>query len=276
MRHRRGFTLLEMIIAFAIMSVLISILMIGLKGAYRSGLNMKCLSNMRQLQLAHVAYQADNEFRFINADLGHGGVDGPYPWIETLEEHYSDALVVHSPLDHSDHWPADQGGRGVPVGGAERFRRSSYGINDHLTTKSQWLYLDPNTPRVARRLTEVDNPAATVNFLIMAYEGEFAGSDHTHINQWWSDPPVVAQTQAQINAAGGRPGDWNAMSNYSFLDGHVATMPFHEVYMPLYDFDGDGDEDIEDAMSRFDPSVSQFFDTQLAQRRTGAAATEFD
>ena len=35
----------------------------------------------------------------------------------------------------------------------------------------------------------------------------------------------------QTNAYGGKPGTWDGVSNYSFLDGHAATLRFKQVYV---------------------------------------------
>ena len=70
----------------------------------------------------------------------------------------------------------------------------------------------------------------------MAYTGEFAGADHTHVEGWWigdfaPDLPLsVAATQVQINAVSEEEPAWTSKSNWSFVDGRVLTAQFQSIY----------------------------------------------
>jgi len=115
-------------------------------------------------------------------------------------------------------------------------------INNFLTAKTPWFDYERSPQSLPDRLTRVKNPAATVHFLIMAFEGEFAGSDHPHVEQWHRGPqsaPDRAVVHMQINAARG-PVEWTGESNYGFLDGHVETAQFSGVYQ-------------DETWNRFDP-----------------------
>ncbi len=71
---------------------------------------------------------------------------------------------------------------------------------------------------------------------MMTFEGEFARSDHTHVENWApvmgspDDVPANASTQVQINAHGGPAKSWGSVSNWGFLDGHAATLKFRDVW----------------------------------------------
>jgi prepilin-type N-terminal cleavage/methylation domain-containing protein len=264
--RRRGFTLLELLITIGIVVMLSALLLPAIRGINRSGYQTRCLNNMRQLQLAHAAYMTDNHGYFVDVGLPHGGGgDEDVAWINTLEEYYGNELVVRSPLDRSPHWSVEDGGDGIPVNG--RFRRTSYGGNNYLSRyASPFAYVDPD--EATDRITKVPDHAATVNFLIMAFESDsgFAISDHVHADGWWVNPPVKAADEMQTNAVSGVVDRWEAVSNYSFLDGRVESLPFHDVYLPPVDWNDDGIVDEDDIVNRFNPRVSNAFAIQKTLR----------
>jgi len=247
---RRGFTLAEMLVVVAIILVVIGLLSVAMSSARRSARTTTCLAQLRALQVAQMAYATDHRGHFVDVGLPHGGLGfEEAAWINTLMPYYDNRLALRSPLDTSVHWPADQGGAGVPVPGTVNvFRRTSYGMNNYLSRNySPAAALDPGA--AADRMSKVPNPAATVMFLLMTPTGAFAGADHPHVEEWWIGPgvpdfpPVQAASQVFTNAAGGRAATWDSRSNWSFVDGSVATLSFQEVYET-------------DRLNRFDPAVA--------------------
>ena len=239
MTHRRGFSLLELLVALGIMSVLIALLIPSLAGLSNASRATKCLANMRAVQTAHFTYATDHEGRFVDAGLSHGALlDESVAWITTLEAYIDGStLVLQSPLDESPHWPVSMGGEGKPVEGTtDRFRRTTYGVNNYLTSFSPGQRYE--------RLSQVANPRSTVHFLFMVETGAFAGADHVHVENWWiSDslpdaPPALADDHVKLHAVRGDPIEsfefasrgWQSESNYGFLDGHAETLAFSTVY----------------------------------------------
>ena len=248
-RGARAFTLVELLVVIGIIALLISILLPSLNRARAAAFATVEVSQLRQMQTAHVMYVNDNDSFLIDAGLDHdhddhaesGDDDDDHDdhgageqggWIVTLERYYTDPLVLRSPVDDSPHWP---GGTPVEVhdDGDEVFRRTSYGINDHLSS----LYVDDADRRRYAKITDVKASSDTVHFLLMAHDGEFAAADHPHTHEWGQDAagdpeavPTIAAGQIETNAHGGERATWDARTAYGFLDGHAEVRTFRAAW----------------------------------------------
>ncbi len=249
-RARCAFTLVELLVVIAIIVIVIGVISIAMSSARQSARSTMCLAQLRALQTAQLAYATDHRGHFVDVGLPHGGLAfEEVAWINTLKPYHDNAIALRSPLDTSVHWPASEGGGGVPVPGTvDSFRRTSYGMNNFLSRNfSPAAAIDPAT--AADRLSKVPAPSATVMFLLMAPTGPFAGSDHPHVEEWWIGPgvpelpAVQAASQVFTHAAGGKEASWDARSNWSFVDGSVATLPFGSVYRT-------------NQWNRFDPAIA--------------------
>ena len=233
MKRTQAFTLIELLVVIAVIAALMGILMSVLHSSRLSALRIKCLANMRNMEMAHWMYMTEWDGCLVDVGLGHAGahVHEKAAWINTLQTYYKDKLLHRCPVDKSPHWPIEEGGRGIPVPPTtDHFRKTSYGINNYLTAVAP--------EKRYRRLSDVPRPSGTVHFLIMAFEGHFAGADHPHIETWYvadqpDSPPIKAACQIEIAAHGGKSQSWEARSNYGFLDGHAESRIFRDVYTNL-------------------------------------------
>lgn len=242
---RRAFTLVELLVVVAVIALLLGILLPTLSSARAESRRAACLANLRTMQTASLAWTLDNDGRLIDVGLGHGGsgvTNEPGSWITMLAQTYGSPLARRCPSDDSPHWPEEDGGRGLPVPPtADVYRKTSFGVNNYLTGFA------PDQP--VDRLDRVRMPSRIAQFLEMAEEGEYAGADHPHIENW-SVPglpdasPRLASNEIESNQHGGAKGSWDARSNFTFLDGHAISATFREVYTDA-------------AANLFDPSLQE-------------------
>ncbi len=233
MKRARAFTLVELLVVIAVIAVLMGILMPVLHTSRLSALRINCLANMRNMEMAHWMYMTDWDGYLIDVGLAHGGAHAKekVAWINTLQPYYKDRLLHRCPVDKSPHWPIEKGGQGIPVPPTtDHFRKTSYGINNYLSTVAP--------EKRYRRLSDIPRPSGTAHFLIMAFEGQFAGADHPHVETWYvpgqvDSPPVKAAKQIETAAHGGKNQSWQARSNYGFLDGHAEVRVFRNIYVDL-------------------------------------------
>jgi prepilin-type N-terminal cleavage/methylation domain-containing protein/prepilin-type processing-associated H-X9-DG protein len=233
-RVRRGFTLVELLVTVAIIAVLISVLLPALGNARRTAITVKCLSNLRSIELAHWMYMSENNGRMVQ--ITHGLPGDPPPWMTTLSRQLGQELLQRSPVDRSPHWPLQLGGDNVPIPpSSDRFRSTSYAAN--------WMLTPTGSQNRVRSLNDVPRPSVTVHFVLLAPEGESAGADHIHADAWAhpvpTASPALAAREVYIDAHGGKPKSADAVSNYGFLDGHAETLKFKDVYQSalLHRFD---------------------------------------
>jgi prepilin-type N-terminal cleavage/methylation domain-containing protein len=146
---RPGFTLIELLVVVSIISLLIGILLPAIGSARRSAQSVVCLSNIRQLELAHRMYMGDHDDRFIDAALPHGQLAGEIrkAWLVQLRDYAAGSLPVKSPLDQSRWWGIGQGG---DDGGADVARLLSWFDENRALLEDEDFSNDPDYPAVAR------------------------------------------------------------------------------------------------------------------------------
>jgi type II secretory pathway pseudopilin PulG len=190
-------------VVIAIIALLIGILLPALGKARDSARTVRCLVNMKQLELAHQMYMADHREHFIDAALPHGGIIAQVrnAWLVQLNDYAGGSLLLQSPVDRSPWWDPTRGGTDDGATLEELLawadendavlsdgdfsndptppkvaRLTSYGVNDFTAESvAPSGAPDPVTGRKYDRrsftsLAKIDRPTDVVHFLMMAPE----------------------------------------------------------------------------------------------------------
>jgi prepilin-type N-terminal cleavage/methylation domain-containing protein/prepilin-type processing-associated H-X9-DG protein len=228
LRIRPGFTLVELLVVIGIIALLLSILLPVLSKSRAAANTIKCLSNIRNLELAHQAYVTENNGFLIDVGLAHGTTphNPTVSWVATLQDYYGTALVARCPSDTSVFW--DQP---IPSSNPPLYRVVSYGVNNYVSPTHAPAEVGPYV-----KITQVRRPSATVHFLELSeVSTTAAASDHIHVENWFingviESPPLLAGGSMDLSRHGGKPKTWKGVANYGFLDGHAETVVFRNVY----------------------------------------------
>jgi prepilin-type N-terminal cleavage/methylation domain-containing protein/prepilin-type processing-associated H-X9-DG protein len=213
---RRAFTLLEVLVVAAIISLLVAILLPSLQQSRSQARGVACLSNVRQLAIALQMYAQTNGNRLVTGGFTHGGAPGTpeeeaRSWFNTLRRSYGNKLVARCPSDQSPYWSEPVPGTAPP-----RPRRNSYAVNIYITGKlDAW--------REYNLLGRHRRPSTTISFVELAGDTSYASSDHVHIETYLFNPRVEARNQMAID-------QHLQKANYAFLDGHAGRHVFEDTY----------------------------------------------
>ena len=107
-RCKRGFTLMELLVVISILALLMAILMPALNRVRALGKRVVCLSNVRQIGVANIAYIADNDYyppALANRgwyNPGSGATqDIVVPWMNLMEKYLPGRAGWKSPAGGS-------------------------------------------------------------------------------------------------------------------------------------------------------------------------------
>ena len=193
-----GFTLIELLVVIAILTILASMLLPALSRAKGKAHQIKCLSNMRQLQMSLQMYADDHDDQLPPRISGHQN------WVSALKPYYQVDAIVKCPADGF-------------------FAHHSFlinGFNDFFAvklSKEQFdVYKQWHWP-VGMRMAHIPEPSNTITF------GEKRKSSyHAHMDFYQGDGNDVQEID-QAKHGARREGEGGG-SNAAFADGSVRFM----------------------------------------------------
>jgi prepilin-type N-terminal cleavage/methylation domain-containing protein/prepilin-type processing-associated H-X9-DG protein len=230
----KGFTLIELLVVIAIIAILMAILMPALNRAREQGQRSACLNNLKQLQLAWIAYAGDNDDKIVNgeAEYGTAGVTStPTSGRHAREKWWvgtdcASGYMTGGKLPEIQQLSAIRSGALYPFVPADKLYRCPTGVRGEMRTYTitdamNGLRRDGTYRTVGgtetgvrvdrtvlwvKKMSEIMSPSPDSR-LVYLDEGRVTPDSYAchYLNQRWWDPPHV------------RHGDG---TNVSFADGH--------------------------------------------------------
>ena len=198
---RRGFTLIELLVVIAIIGLLAAILFPIFAKMRENGRRTMCLSNIRQISIAVMAYEQDHDTFF--------------PPTLTPEGDWAGAVLPYAPANDVFRCPSCP----VPAGwevNTPNFPEDTakgYAVNTSL--------YDTDAKNSPLSTTQVHFPSSTVFLCEFAYRsGPRTGeTEYPSALSGPDDGEELGAGQSFLGVAGARR--HNGGSNYAFVDGHA-------------------------------------------------------
>lgn len=241
MNNRRGFTLIELLVVIAIIAILAAILFPVFAQAREKARQTSCVSNFKQVALAHLMYVQDYDEKFAPFMWGPGDGGFSYDWATCFTWPQMVAPYVKSwPIFRcpSDAYARDSQSlvnMGYPSNATGRQRDYAVGLNTDLGYN--YMHLAPMKGDAAQSqgkgISALAKAANTYMFLDSTWD--YAGCDvpagggnwfveapsYWYSNSdWWFGGWDIDDCNSWLHYGGTFPRHSNAL-NVAFTDGHV-------------------------------------------------------
>lgn len=226
---RRGFTLIELLVVIAIIAILAAILFPVFARAREQARKTACLSNAKQMGLAHLMYAQDYDEVLCLPSVGACDTPNAYGWADLAFVYIKNEGIFNCPtavarmtLNRNVNPPRffrSRGGTGADVNRDCLTGQLlpaeidyNYGVNNFSSPSGSEGPFHQNW----RKLAAQPAPAQTAGIADSRRASPFSLSGGTGVYDWVS---VEGQVDGRRHVGNRAPRDDNA-ANFTFMDGH--------------------------------------------------------
>jgi len=210
----QGFTLIELLVVIAIIGTLISLSVPAISRVKENAKRTKCLSNVRQLQIALQLYADSNDGRVPPRDYEEGAV-----WADRLEPYYTNRKLLHCPTDKKN---VDQSY--LMNGFTDYFAMNSFSGN-----WEEFFGAYKTGGFEGMKLFDIIKPADTITI----GEKRAEPDEDSYMDIW---PPEYGGSDHLTEVAHGKHGSTRNVrssgSNYAFADSSVRFLKYGAAFYP--------------------------------------------
>jgi prepilin-type N-terminal cleavage/methylation domain-containing protein/prepilin-type processing-associated H-X9-DG protein len=232
----KGFTLIELLVVVAIISVLVALLLPSLARSREMAKQVACSSNMKQMVVGCLYYANENSDRLPPACWGWTNDDRQKTWMKYIASYVGVSIYVGPDIGRhnrktifycsSDDSPWQAEG----YGGLVRWDCGKCSYSANLAVMDQITQdVDQDGVTGPRSVSSVPEPSMTIMLMEGAHFewnmiGYASGSYFNCENKPWREPYNCLASNIL--------GYHNGVSNWAFVDGHIASMSYIKTISP--------------------------------------------